>query len=613
VPGAGPADNLQFLWNIWWMREVLSDPDLTFFRTSYQFHPAGVDLVLHTHTALASLAGATVFGRLPLPVALNLTVIGGAALNGFAAYLLAYRASGHRLAAVTAGVFFAACPPMASHLYGHFNLYAAWVLVLFAHVLLEAFARGSRLWAAGAGALLAAVAWNDYYYFVCACVFLGCVLVHRVFAPGVRCAPGWTAHGRADRVLLGLAAAGFAVSLSVWWTGGGAMDVAGVRVSLTTGTNVRALSTALLLAWLWRRRRPAPTTELARARLVPDLRLGAIVLGVGALLMWPIAAAALDLWRGGHYVSQTYLWRSAPAGADLGSLVLGNPFNGLWGPQVMRLYGELGMNAFAGPLWLGVAPLALLLTRRSWQGHPAARLWLLIAGVFLVWTLGPYLDVFGIDTGLPLPQMLLRFVPIVSNARIPGHASVFVALGVAVLLALAVASSPRRWPAAAIGALLAVLLADFCTAPFPMHRLEMPAIYGRLTERPAGAVLELPLGFRDGFGEEGRFDPNVLYYQSLHGRPIAGGYISRLSPIVKAGYQESPAFSTLLRLSSGGNADGSPAPTPEAARAELARAGIQYIVVNTATASPALREYVVAMGVEEIDADGVRRVYGVDP
>ena len=62
----------------------------------------------------------------------------------------------------------------------------------------------------------------------------------------------------------------------------------------------------------------------------------------------------------------------------------------------------------------------------AWMAERAARTWLLLGCVFLVWSAGPFLRVFGIDTGLPLPQVLLRYVPVVSNARIPPHVGVLV-------------------------------------------------------------------------------------------------------------------------------------------------------------------------------------------
>jgi hypothetical protein len=209
--------------------------------------------------------------------------------------------------------------------------------------------------------------------------------------------------------------------------------------------------------------------------------------------------------------------------------------------------------------------------------------------------------------------MLLRFVPLAANARIPSHAAVFVCLGAAVLMANAVASSRGRWPAWAAGALLGLVLADFWVAPFPMQPLEASPVYARLATRPPGAVLELPLGIRDGFSMEGTFDPSVLYHQTIHGKPLAGGYLSRLSPVIRARYHESPALDALLRLSGDAGDDGAAVVAAEVARDELGRSGIQYIVLNTATANPALREYVAAMGLTLIDLEGMRQVYRVEP
>ena len=87
----------------------------------------------------------------------------------------------------------------------------------------------------------------------------------------------------------------------------------------------------------------------------------------------------------------------------------------------------------------GIRPLALHASR------PARIFW--IAGLFFVWALGPYLRVFGVNTAFMLPQTILRFVPVVANARIPGRAFVVVQLMIAVLGAMALAPSSRDAPA----------------------------------------------------------------------------------------------------------------------------------------------------------------------
>src|SRR5713226_7870605 len=68
----GPGDNLAFLWNTWWMREAVAHADINFFHTDRLFAPFGIDLTLHTHTALPAWMAATVLAPLSIVAAQNL-------------------------------------------------------------------------------------------------------------------------------------------------------------------------------------------------------------------------------------------------------------------------------------------------------------------------------------------------------------------------------------------------------------------------------------------------------------------------------------------------------------------------------------------------------------
>jgi len=74
IPGAG-GDNYSFLWNLWWMRKVLSSPGLEFFQSTYLFSPFGVDLINHPHTALQGYLSATALRGLSVIQAENLYII----------------------------------------------------------------------------------------------------------------------------------------------------------------------------------------------------------------------------------------------------------------------------------------------------------------------------------------------------------------------------------------------------------------------------------------------------------------------------------------------------------------------------------------------------------
>jgi hypothetical protein len=149
--------------------------------------------------------------------------------------------------------------------------------------------------------------------------------------------------------------------------------------------------------------------------------------------------------------------------------------------------------------------------------------------VFFVWALGPHLTVFGVNTGMTLPQAFLRYVPIVANARIPGRAMVMVYLALSVLSAIAISKRhDSRRPVLVLSLAAVILIADFLPAPFPLVAMDHPAIYEVLRQRrEAGAVCELPLGIRDGLGERGAFDDRVLFYQTIHQR-LVGGFVARL-------------------------------------------------------------------------------------
>jgi len=125
-------------------------------------------------------------------------------------------------------------------------------------------------------------------------------------------------------------------------------------------------------------------------------------------------------------------------------------------------------------------------------------------------------------------------------------------------------------------------------------------------------VCELPLGLRDGFGEVGRFDARTMFNQTIHGRPMVGGFVARLPPGVLSAYRANPLMAGLLRLSSetAEGADAQPLPDGPAAAAILRRDGIRFVVLDRSTASPALTDYVEhVLPLDLVAQDGHRSLY----
>ena len=203
----------------------------------------------------------------------------------------------------------------------------------------------------------------------------------------------------------------------------------------------------------------------------------------------------------------------------------------------------------------------------------------------MIWALGPFAIVAGRDIGLPLPETLMRFLPVVSNARVPGRAVVIAYLALGVLGALRLPALTGRWRQPGWQwAIVAAVFVEFLGAPIPLTELVTPPVYRQLAEiRDDGAVCEVPFGIGDGLSEGvGSQERRVLYYATIHGHPLVGGYIGRMPPGVAEAYERMPVVGNLLRLSSGRPA------VADAAGPQPCR----YLVVDRETASPELQAYV---------------------
>jgi hypothetical protein len=233
--------------------------------------------------------------------------------------------------------------------------------------------------------------------------------------------------------------------------------------------------------------------------------------------------------------------------------------------------------------------------------------------VFFVWTLGSHVHAAGYNIGLIGPEVLLRYVPIAANARMPGRAMVIVDLALAVLAATAVATLRRPRSALLVSGLAALVLADFWIAPFPLASIECPPIYRILRDRPErGGLAELPLGLGDAFGDVTPFDRRTLVCQAIHERPIVGGFVTRLPPSVLAAYRADPLIATWLRLS-GARTNAIPAGGPANVTLAAQRMDlddIAFVLLNRRTASPELRDYVEhVLPLEVVSQDDERTLF----
>jgi hypothetical protein len=247
-----------------------------------------------------------------------------------------------------------------------------------------------------------------------------------------------------------------------------------------------------------------------------------------------------------------------------------------------------------------------------------ARFWTTIAAVFLVWSFGTHVFVLGRNTGMIAPAAVLQFVPIASNVRMPGRAMVMVYLAIAMLAATGLAAFRAAHPGrAAMPLLILLLVVDFLAAPVPVAPVECPPIYQTLRDRPErGAVAELPLGFGDGLGAATPVENRMmLACQTIHQRPLVGGFVARLPPRILESYRADPLLAGWLHLSGATGPFGQAAPPDAPLATERLKAdGIALILLDRSAASPALYDYVDhVMPLTLVSTDQTRSLYVLAP
>jgi hypothetical protein len=615
IPGR-PGDNFSFLWNLWWMRKALAAPEVSFFRSVYLFSPFGVDLVNHPHTALQGLISATLLAKLSIVEAENLYIVVSLFLNTACAYALAFDITRIRRLAVLAGVAFGGSPYVAAHLFGHFDLLTAWVIPLFALFFRRALIEGKVIPAVVAGLCVAVAAYSAYYYVVYIALF---AIVYTV---------AWwnVCHVRAERrgdpakgfslrlIIVGLMALDLFLMIWIGLTGGTTIAVGSINISARSLQNPMLALWILAIVWVVNRRRIEIKVERPPADAFwRGIQALMIVAATFAICCLTLIIHAFRIVMLGRYVTQTYFWRSAPRGVDTLSPLMGNPFHPITGGLSSHRYVMHGLDRIEAVGWLGVVPIIVLLAGRgAWLDGDEARRWKAVFVAFAIFALGPFLMFGGYALGLPLPQALARFIPLIENARMPGRAMVCVYLALGVLMTLRLATletrpsrSSRLGVPAVQWALVALLAFDYLNAPIPLTALDRPVVYDRLASvDDNGGVIEVPFGIGDGLSQ-GIGDQNrrILYYATIHGHPLVGGYIGRMPPGYVAAYEAMPIVGNLLRLSNGETA------TEESAAQMLP---FRYLVLDTRTASPELIQYVKsALDMDLIASGDGKELYAV--
>jgi len=609
-----PASDLGvYLWNLWVFGHEVRAGHYPLFTSSVFSLDPPIDLSLHNYTLLSDILALPLVPTVGVVATYNALCLGNLVAGAFAMFLLARHVTGRPCVSWLAGLLFGFSPTLAARATIHASLAAAAPLPLFALVLLRLDATRARRWAVAAGCTLAWAAVCDPYYAIYCVLIAAGYLVQKALT--VRVAPwAWRWDVRGVRALDGFVLVCLVVSTLVCATGGGRLSLGPVTMRLQTlYTPVLLLTVAavlrvaigLRLKVSWK-----PVGEwFPLVRLAP---LGGLV--AGALLspvLYLLGSRAVD----GRFVAAPVYWRSSMPGADLAALIMPNPnhpwFNALWGGWLAARpngYVENVVSITAAALIVVLA--AVWLARFA---IPAG--WGLAALASAGLTLGPFIQVAGANTAIPTPWTLLRYLPPFSWARSPTRFGVVLMLVISVIFALALGALVQRFPRRrgwilAGGALLLVL--ELLPVQRPLFDARVPGIYDRIAADPRNIrVLELPFGVRDGLSSFGDFSPATLVHQTRHGKPLIGGYLSRVSARRIGMVTRRPVLAALMALS-----EGRPLSALERQRGLdygppfVRKARIGYVVVDRGRASRTLEDFAVrALDLQLVAEEGLRRLY----
>ena len=586
--GSPAADLGAYVWNLWVFRhEIVVRHSSPFFTSAILALTPPAPLSLQNYTAFADVLALPLIPRLGIVATFNLMSLFAVVLSAYAMFVYARVRTGDPWAAWIGGAAFGFSSFMMIRQTAHLSLVLAAPLPIFGLLMYRMSRRPTYRLAIASGGVVAWAFLCDPYYAVYCLLILLYMVGHSAFTLDFL-PREYRSTWPTMLIDLGLFAVGGLI-VAIALSGGRIFVLRGVTVSVTRlYTPMLLLSVLLILRW-------AVTTR-PRVSVLP-MNWAAVrftMVGVAAILVGlaPMLSAFTSPLGSPLAANPIPMWRSSPPGVDVLAYLIPNPLHP-WAPASWLTWLSERPNGLvenvASLPWVALLTVACAWWTTRQRPHSG---WVAFSAFFAVLSLGPFVRFAGIDTYLPTPWALLRYAPVIGAARMPTRLAVLTSLGVSMLLAMAVRHLRQRSsrPHAVFALVGTLLLFELWPAPRLLADARVSPVFQTIADDPRPVrVLNLPFGLHDGLGGKGGHHSISQYQQTVHGKPLAGGYLSRLPPGAVKRYQRLPLMSVLLELSEGQPVD--PARLDEAvarARARRKELNIGWIVVDSSRATPEL-------------------------
>jgi len=291
------------------------------------------------------------------------------------------------------------------------------------------------------------------------------------------------------------------------------------------------LSLTLVPLALWRLAKP----QRPRLQTVALLVLAALT---ATALLWPLVGPLItEMASGVDY----YQKDRKNNGLDSAFLLIPHDEHPILGWLTYEKYAEdraYGASGFICFLGFTTLVMSFLAVRR---GAAGAKYWLGFSIVALLLAIGSPVWWNGESIeGLPLPFEITRNAPLLSVLNVANRFLILTSMGLAILVGMGwtrlAKQTDRRF--LLIGGLL---FFEYLWIPYPIRELAVSPAYHEMLDDPIlriGAVLDIPFHRRANTVRNMRA-------QTVHGRPIGGGYLSMMTPDTQAKIDAEPALASL--------------------------------------------------------------------
>lgn len=529
-------------WNNWWFKFALFDRGASPFHTDWLFYPQGTNMILYAYTLLHVILGQPLYFAFGIVPAQNMLVLFSFVMSAygmylFAAYLLRvsftlWKEQGYAQAPA------APSPTLIT-------------LAAFVAGIVWTFSSNRWVYAALGHYNILAIEFIPFYM-----LFLIKTLLH----------PNWKFP-----ILAGLFAA-----LSMY-------------AELSNGV-LLVLLTAVILVFEFR----LLLTNASRLRIV--------VLAVSATLFFaPLLIPTLnEIFNSGYKLPG---WgHSEKLLVDLMGFftpISLSPFNRHWEQELDLVRQQVSRFSdintfFVGYVTVAVAVLGAALYFRK------VRMWVAVAIGFAILALGPLLhingvsefDLDGLTTTVPMPFLILHYIPLLKENRVPNRFSILVLFALAVLIGYAAYWLMSKLSArtgkinplavAVCGLLSVLLLVEHIPYPMTLSDASVPEIYQQIGNEPGDfTVLSLPMGWRNSFGTVGAEDTRTQYYQTVSQKYILTGQLERNPPFLFDYFARAPIIKSINALETYNDVDdATTAHDKTLAQAFVNFFDVRYLVVN---------------------------------